>query len=182
ASWIILLGAPLLFGVAFAGKYAGGERILPWTLAYSSLFGIAVVAQNYLWCAEKARLCSVPMLIGLVANIGLNMLLLPPLGLLGAVLATTAANLAMLMLAMWLVRKAGMAIDRGTWTLVVLPLVVGLGPWATGLAVLGVVAGVIGTNSLVTSQEKRRLTVAAARGIRWARRRVPSGWGVGSCN
>jgi len=175
ASWIILLGAPLLFGIAFEGKYAGGERVLPWTLAYSGLFGIAVVAQNYLWCAEKARLCSVPVLIGLVTNIGLNMLLLPPLGLLGAVLATTAANVAMLLVGMWLVREAGMEIDRGTWILVVLPVVIGFGPWVTGLVVLAVSGTIIGTDFLVTRGEKRRLLVVAARAMRGVRQRVPRG-------
>jgi hypothetical protein len=44
----------------------------------------------------------------------LNLLLLPLLGLAGAVLATTVANALCLALAFWLCRLAGMRVDGGT--------------------------------------------------------------------
>jgi len=47
-SVVALFGAPLLFGVAFHGKYAGGEEILPWTLVYCTWMALIPLAQMYL--------------------------------------------------------------------------------------------------------------------------------------
>jgi PST family polysaccharide transporter len=55
ASVGLLLISPVLFGVALAGKYAAGMVLLPWTLTYCTWGALAVVATNYLWCAERAR-------------------------------------------------------------------------------------------------------------------------------
>ena len=102
AGVLAMLIAPLLFGTAFQGKFAEGQAVLPWTLLYSVWFGLAAVAQNYLWCAEKARWGSLALLVGLAANVLLNLLLLPRCGLLGAVAATSAANAIVLVLVCWL--------------------------------------------------------------------------------
>ena len=58
-SVVVLAAAPLLFQVAFRGKYAGGLAVMPWTLIYCTWFGLTIVAQKYLWCAERAGLVSV---------------------------------------------------------------------------------------------------------------------------
>ncbi len=92
ASVLILLGAPLLFHVAFEGRYNEGLNVLPWTLTYCVWYAILIIAQNYIWCAEKTKLGSLPLGIGLVTNIVLNMILLPIWGLYGAVLATTLST------------------------------------------------------------------------------------------
>ena len=68
----ILLAGPWLFGVAFKGKFAGGMAVLPWTLTYCMWFGMATMAQMYLWCAERARLGCAALLTGLVTNVVLN--------------------------------------------------------------------------------------------------------------
>ena len=87
----VLLAAPLLFQVALRGKFPGGQAVLPWTLVYCTWFGLSLVVQNYLLCAEKARLMSVALFCGLVLNVVSNIVLLPRLGLEGAVLSTAAA-------------------------------------------------------------------------------------------
>ena len=107
ASAAVLFVAPWLFGVAFQGKFAGGMAVLPWTLAYCVWFGTAMVAQQYLWCAERASLVGLALGAGLAVNIALNLLLLPHLGLLGAVLAASAANLVALVLILVFSRFAG---------------------------------------------------------------------------
>lgn len=149
--------APLLFGAAFKGKFAGGLAVLPWTLTYCIWFGMAMIAENYLWCAEKARLASLSLLIGLLANVGLNLLLLPRMGLLGAVLATTAANLIALVLICVFNHLLGFRVDRGTWVTLALAPVVCLGPWLA-LLVLGVVAlEAIYSDRLLSRDEKGQL-------------------------
>ena len=158
AGVLVLCVAPLLFGVAFQGKFAQGEAILPWTLIYSIWFGLAAVAQNYLWCAEKARWGSLALLVGLTVNVLLNLMLLPRLGLLGAVLATSGANALVLALVCTFDRIAGFQIDRSTWVLLALPLVLCLGPGtAAGVLAIVVLDGLV-FDRLLTREEKRLLT------------------------
>lgn len=153
----VLLAAPLLFGIAFNGKYDGGLSVLPLTLTYCVWLGMAYVADRYLWCAERTRLVSISFLVGLIANVGLNLVLLPRFGLFGAVLATTIANLIALVLILAFSRWLGMSIHPGTWFAVALPLAFFLGPWVSlgTLAVIAVVA--FSTNLLLNRAEKQEL-------------------------
>jgi O-antigen/teichoic acid export membrane protein len=154
---VVLMAAPLLFGVAFNGKYDGGLSVLPLTLTYCVWLGTAYVADRYLWCAERTRLASISFLIGLIANVGLNLLLLPRYGLYGAVLATTIANFIALVLILGFSRWLGMSIHRGTWLVVGLPLAFCLGPWVS-FGVLSLVATIaFSTNLLLHADEKQEL-------------------------
>jgi len=161
AAVVVVFAAPLLFGVAFEGKFAGGRTVLPWTLTYCIWFGLAMIAENYLWCAEKARLASLALLIGLLVNIGLNLLLLPRMGLMGAVLATTAANLIALLLICVFNQLLGFRTDLGTWVVLALPLLLilghWLGPWPALLALLAVGLEAFRGDRLLSPDEKRQL-------------------------
>ena len=77
---LVLAAAPLLFQVAFRGKYAGGLAVMPWTLIYCTWFGLTIVAQKYLWCAERAGWWAWPWPLGLAVNVALNLLLLAAAG------------------------------------------------------------------------------------------------------
>ncbi|HWB00796.1 MAG TPA: lipopolysaccharide biosynthesis protein, partial [Pirellulales bacterium] len=86
-----LIVAPALFQFAFANKYASGEAVLPCTLLYCVWTSLAAIGFNYLWCAERSRLVTTTLGLGLSLNIVLNLLLLPAWGLWGAVISTTIA-------------------------------------------------------------------------------------------
>ena len=161
-SVLILAGAPLLFQVAFRGKYAGGLAVMPWTLIYCTWFGLTIVAQKYLWCAERAGMVGVALLVGLAVNVALNLLLLPRLGLLGAVLATAAANFIALMLVVIFSRRLGFRVDPGTWVALLLPAVVCLGPWIAALALVVVALYAAVSDRLFSREEKRVLTAGIA--------------------
>ena len=158
----ILLGAPLLFHVALRGKFAGGFHILPWTLTYCSWFGLTMLVQNYLWCAEKARLASLIALSGVVVNVVLNTLLLPRLGLLGAVLATAAANFTALTLMVALSRRLGFRIHRGAVALLAMPISISLGPWVTSLVLAAVALEIAGSDRIFSREEKQEILAGAA--------------------
>ena len=49
----VLWIAPLLFHVAFQGRYDEGLAVMPWTMTYCVWYSLYLVAQNYAWCAEK---------------------------------------------------------------------------------------------------------------------------------
>jgi O-antigen/teichoic acid export membrane protein len=157
---VVLFASPLLFGVAFGGKYDGGLVVLPLTLTYCTWLGMAYVAEKYLWCAEKIRLASFAFLCGLVANVGLNLLLLPRFGLLGAVLATTIANLLTLVLILCLSHRMGFPIHWGTCVSATIPMTFWLGPWASLAALLVVLFFAISTDKLLHADEKQQLLSA----------------------
>jgi polysaccharide transporter, PST family len=131
---VVLLAGPLVFDVLFRGKYPGGLAVLPGTLACCVWIGLFATAFNYLWCAERAGLGSFVVLLGLAINIGLNLWLIPRMGLRGAVLATSVANLMVLVGAYSISGWLGMRLDRGMLPCLALPLVMYLEPWGALLA------------------------------------------------
>jgi O-antigen/teichoic acid export membrane protein len=158
----VLLGAPLLFAVAFRGKFPCGEAVLPWTLMYCTWFGLWLVMQNYLLCAEKARLASVALACGLILSVLLNLVLLPRLGLEGAVLSTAAANALSLGLICVFNHRLGFHLDRGALLVILLPALLCLGPWAALLSLLLVAADAIWTDRLLSSEEKQQISEGVA--------------------
>ncbi len=172
AAVAVALGAPLLFSVAFDGKFAGGRVVFPWTLTYCVWFGVALVAQTYLWCAEKGYLVSVALAAGLMVNVGLNLLLLPRMGLLGAVVATTAANLVALALILCFGRLLGFRLDRGTLVVLGIPFAICLGPWIALLVLAAVALDAAASERVLSADEKRQL----ADGWRHYRRQLATWW------
>ena len=171
----VLIVAPLMFNSVWAGKFAAGLSLLPWTLTYCIWGSLAVVATNYLWCAERARLASVALIIGLAINVGLNALLVPRWGIFGAVQATAAANLAMLAAMYAAACRCGMTFDAGFCVVALAPVVMVFGPWP-GLAMLFTLLWFACRGELVLNQsEKAALikvvtTYLGAAGVSLARR------------
>ncbi|OHB83733.1 MAG: hypothetical protein A2V98_11625 [Planctomycetes bacterium RBG_16_64_12] len=175
AGVVILLAAPLLFAEFFEGRFAGGLAVLPWTLTYCLWFAMMTLAQNYMLCSEKAHLASMALLGGLIVNVGLNFLLLPRLGLLGAVLATAAANLVALVLVAAFNRRLGFRMDLGTCVVLAVPLVFCLGPWVTLAVLCLILLEAIHSDRLLSGDEKRDLTEGLAQ--YWQRfRHLPAAW------
>jgi O-antigen/teichoic acid export membrane protein len=161
ASVVVLICAPFLFNTVLGGKFSGGLEQLPLTLVYCTWFGTLAVAQNYLWCAEKAWLSSVALVVGLLVNVSLDLVLLPRVGLHGAVIATTAANFIALLLIYLLNGRLGMRIDRGTWILAAVPMLLWLGPTVATLALLVVLGISLCTDWLFTDEERHHLLTPA---------------------
>ena len=170
-AWAVLLtagaaaamfAAPLLFRWAFQNKYAGGLHVLPWTLTYCTWFGLTMLLQTYLWCAEKASMASFAALIGVLVNVGLNFLLLPRMGLLGAVLATTVANLTALVLMVVVGRHYGLRIDRAMIVAIALPVCIPLGPGVVALVLLAVLLEAFGSERYFSAEERNALLAGVA--------------------
>lgn len=155
-SAVVLLGAPLLFGFAFHGKYDGGLAILPWTLTYCVWMALIPLVQMYLWCAERARLPTFALVAGLITNVVLCRLLLPGYGLHGVVWATCAANLVTLVIMFQFNRMFGMRIDGGTWLVILLPLLLGLGKWAVVAVTIAVIFEILSEDRVFTRQDKEQ--------------------------
>jgi PST family polysaccharide transporter len=153
-SVVTLFGAPLLFGVAFHGKYSGGEEILPWTLVYCTWMALIPLAQMYLWCAERPTLASLALAGSLVVNVGLCLVLLPRFGLHGVVWATAAANLFALACIYRFNGWLGQRLDRGIWIVTLLPLALGAGPWISLMALGAIAVAILGSRQVLNRAEK----------------------------
>lgn len=153
----VLLFGPLLFGVVLQGRYDNGLLVLPWTLVGCVWYGVFALAQNYLWCAEKTRLATVPLIVGLVVNVGLNLLLLPTWGLYGAVVATALASSVCLATTLELSRRLGMRVDRGTWLAAGAPMALGFGAWSGGAVLACILMAAVATNLVLSPQERGKL-------------------------
>lgn len=154
---VVLATAPLLFHTVLQGKYDDGLHVLPWTMAGCVWYGIYIVAQNYLWIAEKAKLSTAPLIIGLLINVVLNFILLPTQGLHGAVLATAVSTCICLIVVLWLNRTHGMQVDLGTWLLALAPTALGFGVWPAAAATVAILVASLATPWLLTPLEQREL-------------------------
>lgn len=154
---VVLLVAPYLFEYAFRSKFTGGLEVLPWTLTYCMWCSMIPVLQNYLWCAENARIGSLAFLAGLLLNIALNYFLLPIFGLHGAVWTATAANLLVLLLILAANKAYGMQLDRGLWLVTAAPISLAGGPIVAAVVFLGLIVVCATTDSLLTRDEKNEL-------------------------
>jgi O-antigen/teichoic acid export membrane protein len=125
----VLAAGPLLFNVILQGRYQLGLAVLPWAVAGCVWYGLYLIAQNYLWCAEKNWLQTVPLVLGLAANVAFNLLLLPAYGLYGCAMAAAAGAAVCLFSVLLLNRRHGMAVDAGVWRVALAPLALGLGVW-----------------------------------------------------
>lgn len=154
---IVLLIAPELFRIGFHNKFAGGLLVLPWTLTYCTWFGLSMLLQTYLWCAERANVASLIALLGVVVNVVLNLLWLPEMGLKGAVLATATANGVAMLLMLGLSSRYGFRVHRGTLVGLLLPISIPLGPWVVLLVLGVVVVKIIVSDRYLTREEKQAI-------------------------
>ncbi|TWT35695.1 MurJ-like flippase [Posidoniimonas corsicana] len=161
AGAVVLACNPLLFGWVLEGRYAYGRAVAPWTLATCVWFGMLLVSQTYVWCAEKSRRAAWPLATGLLANIGLNLVLLPRMGLLGAVVATAVATLIAFAIQLWVNHRVGMRVSPGLFICGLSPLALAGGLTTTLPLLLAAGVGVLFTDLLVDAQEKRLLTSVA---------------------
>jgi polysaccharide transporter, PST family len=151
---VVLAAAPLLFNVAFRGKFADGSAVLPGMLAATVWFGAAAIAQQYIWCAERASLACYALVGGLAVNVTINLLLLPSLGLASAVIAAIAANVVMLLLILYFARMLGYRAERGVWILLAAPASLCIGPWAA-IGILTVIAFAATRTELIFQREDK---------------------------
>ncbi len=154
----VLFAAPLLFELVWQGKYAAGRALLPLALASCSWLGLLNVSQMYLWCAERATLGCLSLAVGLVANILLNLVLIPAYGLPGAVIATATSHFAVLGMVLALNRGLGMRVQRSTGLVALLPIALLWGPWMALVVLAATAAVLLTTHQLLSANEWRRIT------------------------
>ena len=155
----VLTVAPWLFHLVFGAKYDHGLAVLPWALASCVWFGMLLVSQTYVWCAEKTRRATIPLAIGLSTNVVLNLLLLPILGLQGALIATALSNLVAVVTQMVVNCRLGMEGCRRTIAVVFIPFALTQGA-SLALPMAGVLICVLLTTSWIFTHEERQIVLS----------------------
>jgi len=168
---VVLLTAPLLFNVVLRGKYSEGVELLPLVLTGCAWTGLMTVAHTYLWCAERARLGSLAMLIGLVGCVVLNLILIPTYGLTGTVVAATLASLIVLVSVLVLNWRMGMEVHRGVLVVCLLPVVLLLGTTVACVVTVGATTYAVFGGQLFNVAEKQQITAVAQNYYRRVARR-----------
>jgi O-antigen/teichoic acid export membrane protein len=154
---VVLWFAPLLFHVAFEGRYDDGLAVMPWTLTYCVWYALLIVAQNYIWCAEHTRLGAIPLAVGLAVNTALNFVLIPTWGLLGAVVATTLSTALAVAVLYWINHRAGMRLDRGMLWLSFAPAAMCGGALSGTVMLVALIAILPFSKTLVSTHEREQL-------------------------
>lgn len=161
----VLLTADFFFQTILQGRYNDGLAVLPLTLVYCVWFSLYTVGQDYLWVAEKGKWATLAIGAGLLANVLLNMLLIPIWGLSGAVWATTLGNLVVIVLILLMNQYFECRTDSGIWFLSVLPLVLLLSPWlATGLLIAIMIVGY--RTEWIFNRDEKQQAIEAWQGMR----------------
>jgi polysaccharide transporter, PST family len=150
----VLWVSPLLFHIAFQGRYDQGLAVMPWALTYCVWYSMFVVAQNYIWCAEKTRLAALPWAAGLVLNIAVNLVLIPAWGLLGAAVSTTVTTGVALAVLYWLNYRVGMRPDRGMLLVTAAPIALCGGVWCGTFAALLLAIAVLRSEIVFAADER----------------------------
>ena len=159
----ILIVAPPLFSIVLAGKYTAGLDVLPLTLTYCVWFSISLMAEVYLWTAERPGLACLAYFFGLFVNVVLNWFLVPIWGLHGAVVATTAGNAIALVLAIALSQRHGLKFDPAVWLVALMPAALMLGVIPAATVWIIAIALAIKTNWFFDQNQKQTISDAVGR-------------------
>lgn len=155
---VVLWVAPVIFHTAFAGKLDNGLAVMPWTMTYCVWYSLFLVAQNYAWCAERARHALLPLIAGLVINVLIDLALIPTWGLLGAVVGTTVSTGVAIAVLYWINSLSGMQLQRGMIVFTIAPVFLCGGAWCGAAALLLIIVAMPFSRALVTTDERTELT------------------------
>ncbi len=131
--------APWLFANLLQNRYADGLALMPMAFVFYIWASLVMIGQDYLWVAERGKLVGIAIAVGLTLNLILNALLLPRLGLQGAVIATLCAH-GTVMIGIWIAMAwCGFKFDLTMISISILPASLMLGPAVAVLSVSTVI-------------------------------------------
>lgn len=159
--WIASLGfmlpAPWIYDIVLQGRYDLGLQVQPGCLLITIWSALFLMAQNYIWCAERGRIVVFIAAFGLLANIALNACLIPAFGLAGAVTATWLANGIVLALTIYMIKVIGCPIDRALVISLLGPITILAGATLSAFCLATFIVLAVRSSWLVKPDDLRRL-------------------------
>lgn len=162
-SLFVLASSPILFDWLLGGKYNDGLAALPWALVGAIWFATMIVMQNYLLCAEKAKLVTAACAVGVIVNVGLNYFAIP-WGLTAIMAARSLSALATALVICGFIAADGLKWNRGLTLAHLVPLLVLAGAPLGGAILVGLLVLDWRTRWLFDAEEEQQL-VMLARGL-----------------
>lgn len=135
AAAIALIASPIVFNRFLEGRYSDGLGVMPLCFVFCVWFALSTFAQIYLWVAERGKLVPIVMAAGLATNISANAILVPRIGLDGAVWGTLFSHFVVLLGTWWAIGRSGFRLDAVIIWLTILPATLLAGPTAALLAI-----------------------------------------------
>lgn len=130
---------------------------MPLALIAVCWMAVALNLHNYFWCSERGRVLALIALGSLAVNIIANALLIPSLGLRGALTGTMLATGFDLCATIVVMRSLGADMRRGSFMILLLPLTLAVGVLPAALAWSAVVIVCSRTDWVLSADEKRLL-------------------------
>jgi O-antigen/teichoic acid export membrane protein len=113
-SGLLLVGfSDGLFTLLFAGKYGAAVPLLPYTILFYIGCGTTTLLMNYFWCIGQARWAMLALVVGCLANVGINWVAIPPHGILGAAWGTTCGIIGQVLVLLAVAWVFGLRADLG---------------------------------------------------------------------
>jgi PST family polysaccharide transporter len=175
-SLLVLAGSPLLFDWILQGKYNSGLAALPWALTGAIWFCMLIIAQNYLLCAERAKLVTAACLLGVLINVGMNFIVMP-WGLTAIMAARSLSTLATGLFIFGCSASWGLRWSKGLTIALLVPLVVLLNASLGAVLLIGLLVIDTRTRWLFSVEEERQLVALAMGGLQKVRAKL--GFGIG---
>jgi polysaccharide transporter, PST family len=150
-----MIFAPVLFNQILQGRYSDGLAIMPLALVHCSLATVAMLLQNYFWCAERGRVVGFILTLGLVMNLALNYHMVPVYGTWGAMCATTIAGAAILGMTISALQKSGIRLGYRNLVIAALPCTLIFNTWLSAICLGIVLYLIVKTPWLLGESDKR---------------------------
>lgn len=167
---VVLLG-DFIIGLLLGEAYAGGGAVLPYLVVFY-LFTISVwLFGVYPSLIEKTFVATIGLAVALPVNIGLNLALIPRIGIVGAAVATMLSYFVMWLIVVGVCRRYGLTLRPKTLLLSLSPFALLLPPpWAVVLVAAVALIGLM-TPFIFTGEER---ALAGHEILRFLRRRTNS--------
>ncbi len=114
ASMLVIAGMAVVGGellmVLASQKYRSGEVVIPWVMASMAIESVVLITGAGLYIQKRSKMIMLLVLISAVVNLGLNVILLPSMGIKGSAVATVVSYVFLML--------AGMYVGRHTLSLV----------------------------------------------------------------
>jgi O-antigen/teichoic acid export membrane protein len=155
ASLVLVLLRNWVLVFLYGGEYASGAIVMAPLLAFQCFDVTYTIAGMYSGLIEKTYLPAIAVGGGLAANIGLNLVLIPRFGMLGAAYAAMSSYALINVLLYALNRRTGLVLDRGAIAVCLLPFSLLLPPPLLVVVAGLVLAALLGTNAILDRSEKQ---------------------------
>jgi O-antigen/teichoic acid export membrane protein len=153
---LVLLAKPIII-LLLGQDYIAGAQVLPWIVVFHILTISLWLFGVYPTLVERTYVSAIGLVCALPVNVGLNILLIPRLGIVGAAVATVVSYLVMWFITVRICAAYGMPVKRRTVIVSFLPFALLL-PKLLAFAAVGLVIYICATKTwIVTGDERRRV-------------------------